>query len=247
MKDLDWLKTSYIAHRGFHSLDKSIPENSLLAFKKAIDYGYSIELDIHILSDGNLVVFHDDNLDRVCKSDIKLSETTYDEIKKIKLLNTNETIPLLTDVLKLVSGKVPLLIEFKTRGDVNRLCEAFMVVIRGYEGEFAIQSFNPKVINWFKKNYPDIVRGQLAEYFIDDETLSKPTKFILKRMLLNWMTKPDFINYGLKDLPNKYVKREYNKGLVVIAYTARNQLEFDMVKKYYHNSVFEYFRPDEKK
>jgi len=247
MKDLDWLKTSYIAHRGFHSLDKSIPENSLLAFKKAIDYGYSIELDIHILSDGNLVVFHDDNLSRVCKSDIKLSETTYDEIKKIKLLNTNETIPLLTDVLKLVSGKVPLLIEFKTRGDVNRLCEAFMVVIRGYEGEFAIQSFNPKVINWFKKNYPDIVRGQLAEYFIDDETLSKPTKFILKRMLLNWMTKPDFINYGLKDLPNKYVKREYNKGLVVIAYTARNQLEFDMVKKYYHNSVFEYFRPDEKK
>lgn len=247
MKDLEWIKTSYIAHRGFHSLDKSIPENSLLAFKKAIDYGYAIELDIHVLKDGNVVVFHDDDLNRVCKKDWFLHETTYDQIKNLNLLNTNEHIPLLTDVLSLVDGKVPLLIELKPKGDYNRLCEAFLDIIKGYEGKFAIQSFNPKIINYFRKNAPDIVRGQLAEYFIDDETISKVTKFILKRMLLNHFTKPDFINYGLKDMPNRYLKKALNKGLTIIGYTARNQLEFDKVRKYYHNSVFEFFRPDEKK
>jgi glycerophosphoryl diester phosphodiesterase len=247
MKDLEWIKSSYIAHRGFHSLDKSIPENSLLAFKKAIDYGYSIELDINILKDGNVVVFHDENLKRMCKKDIKLTEITYDQIKNLNLLNTNEKVPLLTDVLSLVGGKVPLLIELKPKGDIYRLCEAFMILIKGYQGEYAIQSFNPKILKWFKKNYPDIARGQIAEYFTDDDSMSKVTKFLLKRMLLNYFTKPDFINYGLKDLPNKYAKRAYNDGLVVIGYTARNNLEFDMVKKYYHNSVFEYFRPDDKK
>lgn len=247
MKDLEWIKSSYIAHRGFHSLDKSIPENSLLAFKKAIDYGYSIELDINILKDGNVVVFHDENLKRMCKKDIKLTEVTYDQIKNLNLLNTNERIPLLTDVLSLVDGKVPLLIELKPKGDIYRLCEAFMILIKGYQGKYAIQSFNPKVLNWFRKNYPDIIRGQIAEYFTDDDSMSKVTKFLLKRMLLNYFTKPDFINYGLKDLPNKYAKRAFNNSIVVIAYTARNNLEFDMVNKYYHNSVFEFFRPDDKK
>ncbi|MDT8337484.1 MAG: glycerophosphodiester phosphodiesterase family protein, partial [Candidatus Izemoplasmatales bacterium] len=193
MKDLEWIKSSYIAHRGFHSLDKSIPENSLLAFKKAIDYGYSIELDINILKDGNVVVFHDENLKRMCKKNIKLTDVTYDQIKNLNLLNTNEQIPLLTDVLSLVDGKVPLLIELKPKGDIYRLCEAFMILIKGYQGEYAIQSFNPKILKWFKKNYPDIARGQIAEYFTDDDSMSKVTKFLLKRMLLNFFTKPDFI------------------------------------------------------
>ena len=247
MKNLEWIKTGFIAHRGFHSLDKSIPENSLLAFKKAIDYGYAIELDIHVLKDGNVVVFHDDNLERMCKKDLKLSDVTYEQIKNMHLLNTNEKIPLLSDVLSLVDGKVPLLIEFKPKGDYRRLCEESMIILKGYKGEYAIQSFNPKIVNWFKKNYPDILRGQLAEYFTDDETISKMTKFILKRMILNPLTKPDFINYGLKDLPNKYARKAYSKGLIILGYTARNKLEFDMIKKYYHNAVFEFFRPDEKK
>lgn len=247
MKELEWIKNSYIAHRGFHSLDKSIPENSLLAFKKAIDYGYSIELDIHVVKDGNVVVFHDDTLKRMCKEDKNIHDMTYEEIKKYNLLSTNEHIPLLSDVLTLVDGKVPLLIELKPKGDVIRLCEAFMIIIKGYEGKYAIQSFNPKIIHWFSKHHPDLIRGQLAEYFTDDDTIKKSTKFILKRMLPNKITKPDFINYGLKDLPNRFVQREYSKGIPVIAYTARNKLEFDMVKKYYDNVVFEYFRPDEKK
>ncbi|MFA7561306.1 MAG: glycerophosphodiester phosphodiesterase family protein [Candidatus Izemoplasmatales bacterium] len=247
MKNLDWIKNNFIAHRGFHSLDKSIPENSLLAFKKAIDYGYAIELDIHVLKDGNVVVFHDDDLNRVCKVDKKLSEVTYAEIKKLTLLNTNEKIPLLSDVLTLVNGKVPLLIELKPKDDYLRLCEAFMVSIKGYKGEYAIQSFNPKIVNWFRKNYPNIIRGQLASFYTNDETISKFTKFILKRMWLNKITKPDFINYHLKEMPNRYCTREYENGVVVLGFTARNNLEFDFVKKYYDNSVFEYFRPDDKK
>ncbi|MDD3128901.1 MAG: glycerophosphodiester phosphodiesterase family protein [Candidatus Izemoplasmatales bacterium] len=247
MKDLEWIKTGFIAHRGFHSLDKSIPENSLLAFKKAIDYGYAIELDIHVLKDGNVVVFHDDNLKRVCKKDLELADSTYDEIKHLHLLNTNETIPLLTDVLSLVDGKVPLMIELKPNNNIYKLCEAFMVIIKGYEGKYAVQSFNPNIVNWFRKNAPEIPRGQLAEYFLDNNDMSKFRKFILKRMLLNHISKPDFVNYGLKDMPNKILDKAKKNGLVVIGYTARNILEFQMVKKYYHNSVFEFFRPEEKK
>jgi len=247
MKNLDWIKNYFIAHRGFHSLDKSIPENSLLAFKKAIDYNYAIELDIHVLKDGNVVVFHDSGLKRMCKVDKLLSESTYSEIKNVKLLNTNEKIPLLSDVLSLVKGKVPLLIELKPKGDYLRLCEAFMVSMKGYIGEFAIQSFNPKIVNWFRKNHPNIIRGQLAESFSGDDSISKFTKFLLKRMWLNKITKPDFVNYNLKEMPNRYCKREYENGVVVLGFTARNNLEFDFVKKYYDNSVFEYFRPDDKK
>lgn len=247
MKDLNWIKNGYIAHRGFHSLDKSIPENSLLAFKKAMDYGYAIELDINLLKDGNIVVFHDPDLKRMCKKDILLSESNYEDIHNYYLLSTNEKIPLLSDVLQLIDGKVPLMIELKPRGDIIGLCEQFIKTMESYQGEFAIQSFNPKVLKWFKKNHPEIIRGQIAEYFTDEQTLSKSTKHLLKTMFFNSFTKPDFINYGLKDLPNKIVNRFYKKGFIVIGYTARNMLEFQMVRNHYDNAVFEFFRPDEKK
>lgn len=247
MKDLNWIKNAYIAHRGFHSLDKSIPENSLLAFKKAIDYGYAIELDINLLKDGSVVVFHDPDLKRMCKKDILLADANYEDIKNIPLLNTNELIPLLSDVLQFVDGKVPLLIELKPRGDIYGLCEQFIKVIESYQGQFAIQSFNPKVLSWFKRYHPDMIRGQIAEYFIDDTSISNFTKYLLKTMFFNRFTKPDFINYSLRDLPNKHLNKYYNKGVSVICYTARNMLEYQKAKKHYDNAVFEFFRPNEKK
>ncbi|MFP4478916.1 MAG: glycerophosphodiester phosphodiesterase family protein [Candidatus Izemoplasmatales bacterium] len=244
MKDLTWIKNNYIAHRGFHSLDKSIPENSLLAFKKAIDYNYSIELDVNVTKDGQVVVFHDINLMKLCKVDIKLSDVNYDEIKDFHILNTNEKIPLLTDVLKLVNGKVPLLIELKTRGNNRLLCQSFVKAMANYQGEYAIHSFSPWIVQWFRKNQPDVIRGQIAEYFKDAEKMNPIIKLLMKRMTFNRYTKPDFINYGIRDLPNKYATRLHNAGICVISYTARNNLEFNMVKKYYDNAVFEFFRPE---
>ncbi|QWB99889.1 glycerophosphodiester phosphodiesterase [Mycoplasmatota bacterium] len=244
MKDLTWIKENYIAHRGFHSLDKSIPENTLLAFKKAMDYDYSIELDINVTKDGKVVVFHDINLKKLCKVDVNLSEVTYDEIKDFHILNTNEKIPLLSDVLELVKGRVPLLIELKPKGDNKLLCESFVKTMSNYDGEYAIHSFSPGIVYWFKKNQPDIIRGQITEYFNDDHKMNFMIKQLMKRMSFNYFTKPDFINYGIKDLPNKYASKIHKKGICVISYTARNNLEYHLVKKHYDNAVFEFFRPE---
>lgn len=244
MKDLTWIKEKYIAHRGFHSLDKSIPENTLIAFKKAIDYRYGIELDVNVTKDGQVVAFHDINLNRMCKVDAYLYDVNYDQIKDINILNTNEKIPLLTDVLELVEGKVPLLIELKPRGDKRLLCESFIKAMTSYKGPYAIHSFSPWIVHWFKKNHPHIIRGQITEFFKNDDKMSPFSKYLMKSMFFNRFTKPDFVNYGIKDLPNKYATKAYEKGLCIISYCARNNLEFNMVKKHYDNAVFEFFRPE---
>lgn len=244
MKDLTWIKNDYIAHRGYHSLDKSIPENTLLAFKKALDYGYSIECDVNVTKDGQVVVFHDINLKRLCGVDINLSNVTYDEIKSFRILNTNEHIPLLTDLLDLVKGKVGLLIELKPKGESKLLCQSFMKVMAQYKGVYAIHSFSPGVVRWFKKNHPHVIRGQITEFFKNDNDMNPIIKYLMKSMFFNTFTKPDFVNYGIKDLPNKYTTKAYKNGLCVISYCARNELEYQMVKNHYDNAVFEFFRPD---
>jgi glycerophosphoryl diester phosphodiesterase len=244
MKDLTWIKEDYIAHRGFHSLDKSIPENTLIAFKKALDYNYSIELDVNVTKDGQVVAFHDINLKRLCNVDVNLYDVTYEEINKFHILNTNEKIPLLSDVLQLVDGKVPLLIELKPKGKNKLLCESFMKTMANYSGKYAIHSFSPWIVRWFRKHHPEVIRGQITEYFKDDHKMGSFSKYLMKTMFFNRFTKPDFINYGIKDLPNKYVTKLHDNGMCVISYCARNNLEFKMVKKYYDNAVFEYFRPE---
>ena len=244
MKDLTWIKNDFIAHRGYHSLDKSIPENTLLSFKKALDYGYSIECDVNVTKDGQVVVFHDINLQRLCGVDIHLSDVTYEEIKDFRILDTNEHIPLLSDLLKLVNGKVPLLIELKPKGNNKLLCQSFMKTMHAYQGVYAIHSFSPGIVRWFKKNHPDIIRGQITEYFKNDQDMPHVLKYLMKTMFFNKFTKPDFVNYGIKDLPNKYATKAYEKGMCMISYCARNELEYQMVKDHYDNAVFEFFRPE---
>ncbi|XFA98295.1 glycerophosphodiester phosphodiesterase family protein [Candidatus Izemoplasma sp. B36] len=243
MKDLNWIKEMYIAHRGLHSKDQSIPENSIPAFKFAVKKNYGIEMDINVLKDGTVIVFHDYNLKRLVGKDINLGELNYNDIKDFKILNTNEKIPTLKEVLDLVDGKVPLLIELKPLGDNMLLCEKFYETIRTYKGKYGIHSFSPNIVRWFKKNHPDIIRGQITEYFRDNPNMKKISKYLMKSMFFNRFTKPDFVNYGIKDLPNKYCDKAYKKGLCIISYASRNQEEFDMVKKHYDNSVFEFFIP----
>ncbi len=245
MKDLTWIKNSKIAHRGLHTLDKTIPENSMTAMKLAVEKGYGIECDINVLKDGTVVVFHDHNLKRLVGKEEFLKDLNYDDIKDLKILGTNESIPTLKQTLEMVNGKVPLLIELKPLGNNTMLCERFIETIKNYKGVYGIHSFNPYIVNWFRKNHPEIIRGQITEYFSNDPKMKRITKYLMRSMFFNAFTKPDFINYGLRDLPNKYCDRIYRKGVCVIAYASRNQDEFDMVKKHYDNSVFEFFIPKE--
>lgn len=234
-----WLVETPIAHRGLHNEDT--PENSLGAFEQAIDKGFAIELDVHLLKDGNIAVFHDDSLSRMTGKDGYITNLTQKDLKKYKLLDTEYTIPSFDEVLELINGKTPILIEIKNTDKVGDLEQKVLAKLRNYTGKFAIQSFNPYVLEWFKQNAPEIYRGQLSGYF-KGQDLSFIKKFALKRMLLNKkVSQPNFISYEAKKLPNRFVKR--NKKLPLLAWTVRTQEEYLRVIKYCDNVIFENFEP----
>lgn len=190
------------AHRGYHCRKKGIPENSIPAFKAAIEKDYGIELDIHITKDRQLVVFHDDTLMRVCKTDKRPEEMTLQELKRCTLLGTKEHIPTLEEVLSLVDGRVPLLIELKMPERSTALCKRAYRTLKSYHGPYLVQSFNTLGLRWFYENAPHILRGQLASNLTKSD--KKPHflfRFLAKHLMLNFWGHPDFISYKLADLP----------------------------------------------
>lgn len=234
-----WLVETPIAHRGLH--DKNHPENSLSAFSLAIEQGYAIELDVRIISDGTLVVFHDESLSRLTDNDGYIKFLTKADLDMLKLAGTKEKIPTFEQVLELVDGKVPLLIEVKNTDKVGQLEKKLLELLKNYKGEYAIESFNPYVLEYFYKYAPEIPRGQLAGYF-KGEKLSFFKKFALKRMLLNKkISHPDFISYESSHLPNMYVKKY--KSIPLLAWTVKCQSEYMRVVKYCDNIIFEGFEP----
>ena len=241
-KNLDWLKTDLIAHRGLHKKDMSVPENTISAFRGAISHGFSIEFDINLLKDGQLVVFHDPDLKRCFNIDKELHTLTYDDLKDLRY-PSGDHIPLLTEVLSFIDARVNCLIELKPFGHVEKLCESFINIMDTYKGNYAVFSFHPKVLFYFKKYRPDIIRGQISEYFKDNHKMPKMMKYVMRTLIFNRFTKPDFISYGLTDLPNKYLDKYKKRGLTIISYCAQSQDAFDFVKSHYDNVVFEYFIP----
>lgn len=239
MKNIDFIKNKIIAHRGYHDIEKGIPENSITAFKRAIDFEYVIEIDLHLLKDGNIVVFHDDNLERLTGVSKNIKDCTYEEIKNLKLENIDEHIPLFKEVLELVNGRVPLLIEYKYDNKPGLLEEKSMILLKDYKGKYAVQSFNPKSVKWFKDNYKDIPRGQLASSFAN-EKMCFIKKLILKNVLLFSYNKPDFVSYAIKDLPNSRIEKLRKKGICIFGWTIRDKEAFDFAKKYCDSSVCEY-------
>ena len=232
----------YIAHRGFHN--ETLPENSLGAFQNAIDNNYAIELDVQLLKDDTVAVFHDTKLARMTNKDGYIQNLTKEDLVKHKLLDTDYSIPTLEDVLKLVDGKVGILIEIKNETTkVGKLEKAVCKLIRNYNGPVAIQSMNPLSLEWFSKYAPKILRGQLS-YFYNDENakeLSWAKRFVLKRMMLNKRSKPDFISYSVLNLPNRFIKKY--KNLPLIGWTVKSQEQYRQVAKHVDNIIFEGFDP----
>ncbi|MDY0210274.1 MAG: glycerophosphodiester phosphodiesterase family protein [Acholeplasma sp.] len=243
MKDLSLLKTHLYAHRGLHNASIGIYENTLAAFDEAIKHGFGIELDTNILKDGTVVVFHDKNLKRLCNVDVTLKDVTYDSIKDIKIMNTNETIHTLQEVLDYIDGKVPLMIEIKPFGDKTLHAKTVYELIKNQQKSIMIQSYNPYIVLWYKRNANTIIRGQISEFF-KDSNFSFLTRWIMKTLITNKLTKPDFVNYGLKDIPNKYVDKQKKKGVRIIAYAAKNQESLDFMLEHCDNAVFEGFIPN---
>lgn len=237
---MTWLKDTPIAHRGFHH-HPTIPENSLLAFKEAMKRGYAIELDVRLSQDDEVVVFHDRDLGRLTAQSGHVDETPLETLASLTLLDTQETIPTLKEVLALVNGVVPLLVEIKTDGDIHLVAKKVAEVLDDYTGEFAIQSFHPGALRWFKTWRNHVTRGQLAEYFKDEDTLAWWKKRLLKRFAFNIQTQPDFINYALSDLPNRFVTKQKKQGRLALAYTITSEEELREALTHVDNVVFEGF------
>ncbi len=237
-------KNLYVAHRGLHDIENGIPENSLLAYKNALAHGYAIEIDIHITKDGKVAVFHDDDLKRMCGVDKKIEDLTEKELKKYFLLDTKEKIPMLEEVLDIVDGKVCLVIEFKcNQNNYKQLCIAANEILKNYKGKYIVQSFNPLAMGWYKNNRKDICRGQLSSHFIKSKNKDL-VKILIGYLLLNVISRPDFISYNHK-FTNVLQRRIcIMLGAISAGWTFRNQKELDKHKNEYQIYIFEGFIPN---
>ncbi len=201
--DFSSFKAVRFAHRGLHG--NGVPENSLWAFKRALDRGYGSELDVHLLADGELAVIHDHSLLRTAGADIKIEDLTLEDLKKYRLEGTLERIPTLKEVLALYDGKAPLIIELKATGkNVDKLCLNTAYLLKSYKGKYCIESFDPRCVRWFKKHCPQIIRGQLSENYFKSKSSKLPfvLKFIMTFLLTDFLTRPDFVAYKFKDRKN---------------------------------------------
>ncbi|WP_434311159.1 glycerophosphodiester phosphodiesterase family protein [Hominifimenecus sp. rT4P-3] len=185
--------TPYFAHRGLHGAYREFPENSIAAFSKAIQHGFGIELDVRRSRDGALVVFHDSSLTRVCGKSGKIEELTLEEIQKYTLYDSDQKIPLFSEVLKLIHGQVPLLVEIKMEGIDPKLCEQVAQALDTYPGEFCIESFHPYALFWFRRNRPLIPRGQLVtNFFRECPSMPRWQKWLMRSLISNVWTDPHF-------------------------------------------------------
>lgn len=240
----DLLKGMYIAHRGLHDNARGISENSLSAFKEAKKKGFAIENDIHLTADGEVVVFHDDNLIRMCGVDKKIEDLTLAEIKGYTLKNGVQTIPTLKECLDEINGEVPLLIEFKCASIIkcNDLCAAANEILKNYSGKYLIQSFFPMVLRWYRKNRPDICRGQLASAFYKDAFYKR----LLGAMLFNFIGRPDFVSYDHLFKNNIMRRLVTGLGAFPVGWTFRSAEEVENGKKDFNTYIFEEFIPKSK-
>ncbi len=234
------------AHRGLHDNKTDAPENSMTAFKKAVEAGFGIELDVQLSRDRVPVVFHDFTLKRICGVEGKVADYTYEELQQFSLCGTGEKIPKFEDFLKMVDGRVPLIVEYKIPGTHTAVCPIADELLQTYKGVYCIESFNPLGVLWYKQNRREVMRGQLADNFIKhgEKEYSKMLYFILHHLLFNFLTKPDFIAYNHhshKDLSRRLCKNLY--GALSAAWTIKSKEELEARQKDFDLFIFDSFVP----
>lgn len=236
-----WLTARPLAHRGLHGEGR--PENSLAAIKAAADAGYPVEIDVQVSASGAAVVFHDWNLQRLTGVDAKVVDTSVRKLAQLRLAGTGEGIPLLEDVLEMVNGRVPLVIEIKNRRQVTALEPTVAHILREYRGPHAVHSFNPYALGWFAWNASEIPRGQISCAF-DTDDMAAWKKVILEHYGMNWMSRPHFIAHHWKRLPAPMptiLRKVFRKPL--LAWTVKSPAEAEAARQHADNVIFEQFLP----
>ena len=237
-----WLCERPFAHRGLHDPSQGLPENSLAALQAAVDGGYGIELDVRALSSGEPVVFHDATLARMTGRAGRIADLVRGDLAELRLSGTGERIPLLAQALHLVAGRVPILVEIKNEGQPGALERAVRDLLAGYAGPFAVISFNPFTLGWFRRRAPAAIRGQTSALF-RGRGPGRWRKFAHRDFLLNVVSRPDFLLYEIDGLPRVSVGLLHGLGWPVVAYTVRTEAELAKARAFADNFVFEGLRP----
>ena len=232
------------AHRGLHEENK--PENSMAAFRAALEHGFGIELDVHLLKDGNLAVIHDSSLKRTAGVDVNIEDLTAEDLKNYHLQGTQEQIPLFSDVLALFDGKAPLIVELKCVNNVDALCSAACEMLDRYHGPYCVESFDPRCVMWLKKHRPQVIRGQLAENWMKVKNSPMPwlLRLIMTCHLGNFLLNPDFIAYKYADrkaFGTDICRKLWN--VQGVSWTLRTKEEFDTAVEEGWIPIFENFIP----
>ena len=236
------------AHRGWHCRP-AIPENSMAAFRLAVENGFGAELDVHLMKDGHLAVIHDSSLRRTAGADVMVEDLTLEELRQYRLEGTDEPIPLLEDVLALFEGRTPLVVELKSyKGNHDALAEATMAMLDKFRVAYCVESFDPRCLMWLKKHRPDVVRGQLSQQFFrhrdNDPGVGKAVQFLLSNLFFHIVTQPDFIAYRFSDRRCAAVavcRSVYHVQEVNWTITDRSQME--AAEKRGNLVIFERFDP----
>ena len=224
----------YIAHRGLHN-GELIPENSLLAFKKAIEKNYAIEFDITITKDNQVVVFHDEDLVRLCNKKEKVEEVEYGFLKKLKLYNSDEDIPLFKEVLELVDKKIALIIEIKKHQNIGVLENIVLDLLENYEGEYFICSFEKDILFWLKENRTNIKRGLIYEY--NSKVFKKYHKVLF--LYKYYKIKPDFVSLDYRLLNSSIYKFCKKNSLPIFCWTINSKEKYENIEKKVDGIIFE--------
>ncbi len=228
-------KGIYFAHRGLHG--DGVIENTLEAFKKAVENNYGMEFDVQLSKDNIAVINHDYSLKRVFNIDKKVSSLSAKELNKIG-------VPTLEQVLKLVDGKTPLLVEIKGESKDTKVCEVAAKTLDKYQGKWCVESFNPFYVKWFKDNRSNVVRGILSSRFSKKNSAGNFIKNItLRSFLLNFMCRPDFVAYEHQYSSDLSLRLQKFLGATLFAWTLRSKKEEEKIRKLYDCMIFEKYRP----
>ncbi len=237
MKDTSFLKAQPIAHRGYHDMNREVWENTLSAFARAVEAGFAIECDLQYTADSIPVVFHDDDLPRLCglKGDVRAK--TAAELGLLSVGGTRDKVPTLSQLLRLVDGRVPLVLELKGRkGDDEGFAAAVLDTLEGYKGPVALMSFDHWLLKDLKALDAPYPLGLTAEG-------SKPEIFFVHEEAMQLGL--DFISYFYGDLPNPFITKERTLGCTVITWTVRDRRAQEQTFTHADQMTFEGFDPRE--
>ena len=268
---------------------KIVPENSMAAFRMAVKHGFGSELDVHLTKDGRLAVYHDTNLIRVCGVNEEIENLTWDEVRQLRLLDTDARIPEFSQVLDLYTSPkartdridtrtasdtktgsgvktasdtntkaaeseeqehlhLPIIIELKAEKNVKELCAAVMEQIDRYPSlNYCVESFDPRVVYWFRRHRPDVIRGQLTENFCRSRDAVRKWGYIMTFGM--WcgapdiLSRPDFIASKFRDRKNLIMRLRHRLGVRQVNWTIKNRRQLDDVDREGGLSIFERFNP----